>query len=92
MVLTVTYNQINGKQLQCQKKDEVNMSSDKLNDISQSYSGFGILGSERLPHNERKPIIIFQGNTGSAYHALQRIIGNVNGEFYFIGQPLVEAA
>ena len=35
---------------------------------------------------------MLQGQAGSSYHTLQRVIGNVHRQFYFLAKPFIEAA
>ena len=34
---------------------------------------------------------MFEGQSGTAHHAFQRIVGYVNGQFDFLAEALVEA-
>jgi len=45
-----------------------------------------------LPHNKRITVIVLQGQAGATYNAFQRIVGNMNRQFYFLSQAYVEAS
>ena len=94
-----------GYYLQCKKKDQVKITAyekknithlvlpTKVRDIFIDFRSSRFLNNKcaALAHNKRIALVIFQGDTCSANHAFQRIVGNMHRQFDFLAEPFVKS-